>query len=77
MTVLAETNRKIVFLIHGWINSREIEWYEKLKDAFLSTYGDQYSVVEVDWKDPAHQVYYVSSINTYDVGKFSNKCFSG
>lgn len=72
LTVLAETNRKIVFFIHGWINSRTVEWYENLKNAFLISYGDEYCVIQVDWKEPARQLYYVSSVNTYDVGKF---CF--
>lgn len=70
LSVLTEKNRKIVFFIHGWINSRHIEWYEKLKNAFLTTYGDEYVVLQVDWKDPANQLYYVSSVNTYDVGKY-------
>lgn len=61
-------NKKIVFFIHGWTNSREVEWYEGLKNAFLASYDDYY-VVQVDWKEPARQYYYVSSINTYDVGK--------
>lgn len=62
-------NKKIVFLIHGWTNSRKIDWYEKLKNAFLINYKD-YAVVQVDWKEPAEQLYYVASINTYDIGKF-------
>lgn len=61
-------NKKIVFLIHGWTNSRDVEWYEDLKNAFLVGYKD-YHVVQVDWREPARQYYYVSSVNTYDVGK--------
>lgn len=71
MNLLAQKNRKIVFFIHGWINSRNIEWYGKLKDAFMKTYKDEYVVVQVDWELPAKDFYYVSAINTYDVGEFS------
>lgn len=69
LTVLAAKKSKIVFFIHGWTNSKEIQWYEDLKNAFLNTYEGNYSIVQVDWKEPANQLYYVSSINTYDVGK--------
>ncbi|KAL1497525.1 hypothetical protein ABEB36_008469 [Hypothenemus hampei] len=59
----------VVFLIHGWTNSRESQWLEDMKDAFLIRDKDNLVVI-VDWKDPANQLYYVSSINTYDVSKF-------
>ncbi|XP_018580014.1 phospholipase A1-like [Anoplophora glabripennis] len=61
-------NKTIVFLIHGWINSKDVFWYEDVKNAFLKTQEDYY-IVEVDWKKPAFDYYYVSSINTYDVAK--------
>lgn len=61
-------NKTIVFLIHGWINSKNVYWYEDMKNAFLKKSKD-YAIVEVDWKEHAFQYYYVSSINTYDVGK--------
>lgn len=70
VNLIAEPKRKIVFFIHGWINHRRIEWYEKLKYAFLNTHGNEYVVVQVDWEKPAFQKYYVASINTYDVGKY-------
>ncbi|XP_066257452.1 phospholipase A1-like [Euwallacea similis] len=63
------TTNQIVFLIHGWTNSRESEWLEDLKNAFLIRDKDCFVVI-VDWKEPANQFYYVSSINTYDVSKF-------
>ncbi|KAG5879920.1 hypothetical protein JTB14_014393 [Gonioctena quinquepunctata] len=59
---------KIVFIIHGWNSNREADWVGELRNAFLTTYKN-YSVVEVDWRDPAGQFYYVSSINTWDVSK--------
>lgn len=61
-----KTNQ-IVFLIHGWTNSRESSWLEDLKNAFLVRDKDSIVII-VDWKEPANQLYYVSSINTYDVG---------
>ncbi|KAJ8925430.1 hypothetical protein NQ315_009263, partial [Exocentrus adspersus] len=65
-------DRKIVFFVHGWTGSREADWYEDLKDAFLTSYPDYY-VVQVDWREPADQLYYVSSINTYEVAKIISK----
>lgn len=70
LRALADKKRKVVFFIHGWINNKDIGWYGRLKDAFLETYADKYTVVQVDWAVPAKQFYYVSSVNTYDVGKF-------
>lgn len=70
LVLIAERQRKIVFIIHGWLNSRTVEWYDKMTTAFLKTYGDEYCVVQVDWEDLAMETYYVSSIiNIYDVGK--------
>lgn len=62
-------NKKVVFFIHGWRNSKNVTWYRNLKNAFLKRYSDYY-IVQVDWAGPANQLYYVSSINTSDVGKF-------
>lgn len=70
LTVLAETKRNLVFFIHGWLSSRQADWYDKLTTAFLTIYGEAYCVIQVDWKEPSNQFYYVSSINTYDVGKY-------
>ncbi|CAG9762078.1 unnamed protein product [Ceutorhynchus assimilis] len=63
---------QIVFLIHGWTNSRKSEWLENMKNAFLVRDKNSFVII-VDWEDPANQLYYVSSINTYDVGKFIAK----
>ncbi|EFA06789.1 Vitellogenin-2-like Protein [Tribolium castaneum] len=64
---LAEAKVPIVFIIHGWTENREREWYEDLKNAFLTRREDYY-VVQVDWSDPADQIYTISSWNTKDVG---------
>lgn len=72
LNLLAKKQRKIVFFIHGWTSSRNADWYERLKDAFLANYANQYAIVQVDWEEPAKQFYYVSSINTYDVGECSS-----
>ncbi|CAH0550789.1 unnamed protein product [Brassicogethes aeneus] len=58
---------KIVFFIHGWTNSRDIQWYEDLKNSFLNR-KEEYYVVQVDWNEPANAIYTVASISTYDVG---------
>ncbi|CAH1163329.1 unnamed protein product [Phaedon cochleariae] len=65
---LRNVSDKLVFLVHGWTSNRETAWYEDLKNAFLTTHPN-YSIVEVDWSEPANQYYYVASINTYDVAK--------
>lgn len=59
--------QKIVFFIHGWKNSRQVAWYEKLKNAFLSNY--EYYVVQVDWSGPASQLYYIAANSTSNIGK--------
>ncbi|XP_019881701.2 phospholipase A1 isoform X1 [Aethina tumida] len=64
---VVDENAKIVFLIHGWTNSREEQWYEDVKNAFLNR-NETWHVVQVDWKEPASAVYTVASISTYDVG---------
>ncbi|XP_050315533.1 phospholipase A1-like [Anthonomus grandis grandis] len=63
------TTNEIVFLIHGWTNSRDSPWLNDMKNAFLIRNKDCYVII-VDWQEPANQFYYVSSINTYDVSKF-------
>ncbi|XP_044265372.1 uncharacterized protein LOC123011801 [Tribolium madens] len=73
---LAKKNVPIVFIIHGWLEKREKDWYEDLKNAFL-TRNKEYHVVQVDWSDPAHQLYTVSSWNTKDVGKFIGEFIVG
>lgn len=72
LNVLAKKKRKIVFFIHGWTSSRNADWYDQLKDAFLANYAAQYAIIQVDWEEPAKQFYFVSSINTYDVGECSS-----
>nr|CAI5837821.1 unnamed protein product [Callosobruchus analis] len=59
-------NSKFAFLIHGWTGDREATWYTEIKDNLLKK---GYAVIEVDWKEPANEFYYISSINTYDVAK--------
>lgn len=73
---LAKSDVPIVFIIHGWLEKREKDWYEDLKNAFLSR-NDSYYVVQVDWSDPAHQLYTISSWNTKDVGNFIGELISG
>lgn len=66
---LVNKNVKIVFIIHGWTSSREAEWYEDLKNAFLNR-NEEFYIVQVDWSDPANQLYTISSYNTKDVGMY-------
>ncbi|CAH0550788.1 unnamed protein product [Brassicogethes aeneus] len=58
---------KIVFLIHGWMNNRDIEWYELFKNGFLNKTEDYY-VVEVDWENVALNVYSEAAYGVYKVG---------
>lgn len=64
---LNNPNVKIVFIIHGWMNSREVEWYEQLTNAFLQR-NEEFYVVQVDWSIPAKSFYALASWNTKDVG---------
>jgi pimeloyl-ACP methyl ester carboxylesterase len=67
-TELNNTEVRIVFIIHGWLENRGKEWYEDLKNAFLNKKEKSYYVVQVDWSEPALQGYMVSAYNTKDVG---------
>ncbi|XP_063918830.1 pancreatic triacylglycerol lipase-like [Zophobas morio] len=73
---LNNPNVPIIFIIHGWIENREKEWYKDLKNAFLNRKPESY-VIEVDWSEPAHQLYSVSSWNTKDVGATIGKFVVG
>lgn len=64
---LKNPNAKIVFIIHGWMSSREAEWYEPLTNAFLEK-DEEYYVVQVDWSIPANGFYALASWSTKDVG---------
>lgn len=64
---LNNPNAKIVFIIHGWMSSREAEWYEPLTKAFLQK-NEEYYVVQVDWSTPANNFYALASWSTKDVG---------
>jgi hypothetical protein len=72
-TELNNTEVRIVFIIHGWLENRGKEWYEDLKNAFLNKKEKSYYVVQVDWSEPALQGYMVSAYNTKDVGKLATK----
>ncbi|KAG5879924.1 hypothetical protein JTB14_014396, partial [Gonioctena quinquepunctata] len=60
---------KIVFIIHGWNSNREVDWVNDLKNALLTT-NKNYSVVEVDWREPADELYHVAALNTIDVAGY-------
>ncbi|KAJ3648993.1 hypothetical protein Zmor_020757 [Zophobas morio] len=66
----------IIFIIHGWTETREKEWYEDLKNAFLIRNNESY-VIQVDWSEPADQLYTISSWNTKDVGSIIGEFIVG
>lgn len=68
LDLLKGTKGHVIFITHGWTDTAYSEWVLSLKDAFLKTYPNDV-VIGVDWKEPANQLYYVSSINVFDIGK--------
>ncbi|CAG9863706.1 unnamed protein product [Phyllotreta striolata] len=67
LALLEGSKGHVVFITHGWTDHGDAEWVLEMKDSFLSTYPD-IVVIAVDWREPARQVYSISSINTYDIG---------
>ncbi|CAG9854607.1 unnamed protein product [Phyllotreta striolata] len=67
--LLRNTKGRLVFITHGWTDSSDSDWMLNLKEAFLTKYPDDV-VILVDWREPAGKLYYISSINVYDIGNF-------
>lgn len=61
------TAKKIVFLIHGWTESRNKTWYEDLKNAFLEKFD--LNVIEVDYSQPASNRYPVAVLLSKSIGE--------
>lgn len=68
---LLENELSINFLIHGYNKSRKTQWVEAATQAFLSK--ENYNIIQVDWFEPAHQEYEISTNNTEIVGRHSFK----
>ncbi|KAJ3649677.1 hypothetical protein Zmor_021404 [Zophobas morio] len=66
-TELDKNDVTIVFIIHGWLETRETPWYEPLKNAFFEK-NDRYYIIEVDWSPYASQEYLVAAFDTKPVG---------
>lgn len=61
------TNKKLIFLVHGWTGSRHTTWYNDLKNALLKT--DDVYVIQIDYAIPASQNYVSAVLSVPDVGK--------
>lgn len=66
---LANPKVHIAFVIHGWLENKDVQWYTDLKNELLAL-DEEYYVVNVDWSQLANDVYTISSWTTKDVGKF-------
>jgi len=55
-----DTNRQVVFIVHGFINNEKTTWLSPMKDEILKT---EDSTV-VDWRDGADVPEYPTSYNT-------------
>lgn len=64
---------EIVFLIHGWTENREKQWYEDLKNAFFSRDDKHYNLIQVDWSAAAGLAYHKAVGEIKNVGKFPIK----
>lgn len=62
------TDKPVKFIIHGWSDCADAEWYPYLRKEFLKK--DDMNVIEVDWRDPAGALYPVSAVYTKEVGKY-------
>lgn len=66
--VQLRTNKRIIFVVHGWTENRHRLWYEEMKKALLK--NDDVYVVQVDYEEVASQNYVAAVLSVPDVGKF-------
>lgn len=59
-------NKKLVIIIHGYIENGLKFSYVGIKDAYLEK--NDYNVILADWQEPASKVYSVSAANTRFIG---------
>lgn len=59
--------KPFVFLIHGWTENKDKQWYHSLKDAILEK--DDANVILVDYERPAGEAYFVAVQLAPEVGK--------
>lgn len=77
-----DDNARTVFLIHGWSENHTADWFEDLKNAFLSRTDITYNVIQVDYNKVASELYPVAvkksvgvgNLNTY-INHYSAKLF--
>lgn len=62
------SSKAVKIIVHGWTDTGNTTWILNMTKAFLKT-GD-YSVIAVDWQNPANKLYPISAKNTKDVGEF-------
>lgn len=56
-----------VFLIHGWRSGINKTWVENVTNAALK--GNNIAVIQVDWSDPANDLYAIAVLNVREVGE--------
>ncbi|KYB25295.1 hypothetical protein TcasGA2_TC034399 [Tribolium castaneum] len=61
-------NARTVLLIHGWSENRTADWFEDLKNAFLSRTDVVYNVIHVDYNKVASELYPIAVKKSVAVG---------
>lgn len=60
---------QIIFLIHGWMESRNVTWYKKLTEALLGQ-SENNVVVQVDWSRGSRMQREAAVRNNKPTGEF-------
>lgn len=56
-----------VFIVHGWRSGVNKTWVENVTNAALK--GNNVAVIQVDWSDPADDLYAIAVLNVREVGE--------
>lgn len=59
--------RNYIFVIHGWRSGRNKTWVENITDVILNV--NNLAVIQVDWSEPADDLYALAVCNVREVGK--------
>lgn len=56
-----------VFVVHGWRSGINKTWVENVTDVALKS--NDIAVIQVDWSNPAADLYAITVLNVREVGK--------
>lgn len=60
--------RNYLFVVHGWRSGRNKTWVENVTEVALNV--SDVAIIQVDWSDPAFDLYAVAVLNVREVGKW-------